>query len=92
MVNVISNEELTSWTTPELKNHILELVKDRHLELLRTKVEFYKNELAPYCAELSQRNPFPQAPSELGCRYGLLSLFKIFYLACITSQFLVICW
>lgn len=70
MVNVISNEELTSWPTPELKNHILELVKDRHLEPLRTKVEFYKNELAPYCAELSQRNPFPQVAEQVAIAIG----------------------
>ncbi|MEH2159629.1 MAG: hypothetical protein V7K38_00935 [Nostoc sp.] len=58
MVDVTSTKELTYWTTLEIKNEILELikVKDRNLETLKAKVEFYKNELAPYFAELSRRN------------------------------------
>ncbi|MCF2150766.1 hypothetical protein IQ276_030950 [Desmonostoc muscorum LEGE 12446] len=70
MGNVTTSQELTSWTTPEIKNHILELVKDRNLETLKAKVEFYKNELAPYFGELSQRNPFPKVAEQVAIVIG----------------------
>ncbi len=71
MGDVTTSEELTSWTTLELKNQILELVKNRHLEPLKAKVEFYKNELAPYFAELSQRNPFPKVGEQVAIAIGV---------------------
>ncbi|MBD2681159.1 MULTISPECIES: hypothetical protein [Nostoc] len=70
MANVISTEELTSWSTAEIKNHIIEIVKGRDLDPLKAKVEFYKNELAPYCTELSQRNPFPKVAEQVAIAIG----------------------
>ncbi|MBW4673907.1 MAG: hypothetical protein KME52_07730 [Desmonostoc geniculatum HA4340-LM1] len=70
MGNVTTSEELTSWTTLELKNYIIELVKDRDVETLKAKVEFYKNELAPYFAELSQRNLFPKVAEQVAIVIG----------------------
>ncbi|WP_392532762.1 hypothetical protein [Nostoc sp. C117] len=70
MGNVTTSEELTSWTTPEIKNHILELVKERDVEPLKAKVEFYKNELAPYFAELSLRNPIGKVADEVAIVIG----------------------
>jgi len=71
MVNIISvQKKLTHCSTTEIKNQILELVKGRNIESLKTKVEFYKNQLSPYFDELSRRNPFPnvaeQVPIVLG--------------------------
>lgn len=65
MANVTTTKELAYWSTPEIKNQILELVKGHNLEPLKTKVEFYKNELAPYFAELSRRNPFGKVAEQL---------------------------
>ncbi|MCC5654460.1 hypothetical protein LC609_32690 [Nostoc sp. XA013] len=55
MADVTTTRELAYSSTPEIKNQFLEVVKGRDLERLKTKVEFYKNELAPYFAELSRR-------------------------------------
>lgn len=71
MVDVTSTQELTYWTTIEIKNQILELVKDRNLEPLKAKVEFYKNELAPYFAELSRRNPFEKVADQVAIVTGV---------------------
>ncbi|HYX16746.1 MAG TPA: hypothetical protein VE944_20720 [Nostoc sp.] len=57
MANVTTTKKLAYWSTAEIKNKILEVVKGRDLEPLKAKVEFYKNELALYFAELSGRNP-----------------------------------
>jgi hypothetical protein len=58
MANVTTTRDLAYWSNPEIKNQILEVVNGRDLEPLKAKVEFYKNELAPYFVELSRRNPF----------------------------------
>ncbi|MEH2072657.1 MAG: hypothetical protein V7K47_31660 [Nostoc sp.] len=70
MENITTSKELTSWSPAEIKNQIIELVKDRNLESLKAKVEFYKNELAPYFAELSQRNPFPEVADQVAIAIG----------------------
>ncbi|WP_375497956.1 hypothetical protein [uncultured Nostoc sp.] len=71
MANVTTTKELVYWSTPEIKNKILELVKDRDLEPLKAKVEFYKNELAPYFAELSRRNPFGKIADQVAIVTGV---------------------
>lgn len=71
MVNFISTEELTSWSTPEIKIHILALVKNRHVESLNAKVDFYKKQLAGYFSELSKRNPFPKISEQLSIVMGV---------------------
>ncbi len=72
MVNIKSvQEELTYRSTPEIKNQILELVKGRNVESLKVKVEFYKNQLAPYFEELSRRNPFPKVAEQVSIVLGV---------------------
>lgn len=71
MANVTSTKELTYWTTPEIKNQILELVKGRNVEPLKAKVEFYKNELALYFTELSRRNPFGKVADQVAIVTGV---------------------
>ncbi|MEJ6483888.1 hypothetical protein N0Y54_21640 [Nostoc punctiforme UO1] len=71
MANVTSSKELIYWSTSEIKNQILELVKGRNVEPLKTKVEFYKNELAPYFTELSRRNPFSKVADQVAIVTGV---------------------
>ena len=71
MANVTTTKELAYWSTPEIKNKILELVKGRNVEPLKAKVEFYKNELAPYFAELSRRNPFGKVAEQVAIVTGV---------------------
>jgi hypothetical protein len=70
MVNVIT-KPFNSWSTQEIKNELLELVKGRDTEPLNAKVNFYKNELLPYFEELSQRNPFPIVEEQLPIILGV---------------------
>lgn len=69
MVNIIT-KPFNSWSTQDIKNELLNMVKGRDTEPLSAKVNFYKNELLPYFEELSQRNPFSileeQLPIVLG--------------------------
>jgi hypothetical protein len=71
MVNFIKTEELTYWSTPEIKNHILALVKDRNLDSLKAKVDFYNHQLTAYFAELSRRNPFPKVTDQVSIVLGV---------------------
>ncbi|MEH2236737.1 hypothetical protein [Nostoc sp.] len=71
MANVTNTKELTYWSTPQIKNQILELVKGRNVEGLKAKVEFYKNELAPYFAELSRRNPYGKVAEQVAIVTGV---------------------
>ncbi|MCL6753548.1 hypothetical protein KBT16_22280 [Nostoc sp. CCCryo 231-06] len=67
MANVTTTKELGYWSTPEIKNKILELVKVRNVDPLKTKVEFYK----PYFAELSRRNPFGKVAEQVAIVTGV---------------------
>ena len=71
MANVTTTRELAYWSTAEIKNKILEVVKGRDLEPLKAKVEFYKNELAPYFAELSRRNLFGKVAEQVAIVTGV---------------------
>ncbi|WP_341527676.1 hypothetical protein WKK05_35205 [Nostoc sp. UHCC 0302] len=71
MFNITIDKELVIWGTSELKNKILELVKGRNVEPLKSKIEFYKNELAPYFAELSRRNPYPKVIEQVPIVMGV---------------------
>ncbi|MBG1244247.1 hypothetical protein F8R90_24720 [Nostoc sp. NZL] len=71
MANVTTTKELKYWSTPEIKNKILELVKGHNVEPLKVKVEFYKNELAPYFTELSRRNPFDKVAEQVAIVTGV---------------------
>lgn len=56
---------LSEHSTTELKNELLALIDGRDSEPLKTKVQFYQNELTPYIAELNRRNPFPSAVDQV---------------------------
>ena len=71
MGNVTTTKELAYCSTSEIKNQILELVKGRNVEPLNSKVEFYKNQLAPYFAELSRRNPFGKVADQVAIVTGV---------------------
>jgi len=68
--SVLRQDNLSYQTTEQVKNRLVELVRDRDVEPLNKKVLFYKNELAPVVEELIRRNPFPivedQVPVVLG--------------------------
>lgn len=71
MVSVVLHpNQFNHVTTEELKMTVLSMVQDRDTDPLNQKVQFFKNELAPYVEELIQRNPYPtvetQVPVVLG--------------------------
>ncbi len=70
MVNLLVTNERS---TEEIKNELLELVKGRDTEPLKTKVNFFNQELQPYFEELSQRNPFPLVQEQLPIVVGVWS-------------------
>ncbi|WP_242043317.1 hypothetical protein [Leptolyngbya sp. FACHB-671] len=57
--------DLSQLSTGALKERLLKTVEGRDSEPLNQKVLFYKQELEPLFAELSQRNPFPNAEDQL---------------------------
>lgn len=72
MINTASNtQELSQNTTAQLKHKLLELTQDRDLQPLKHKVEYYQERLEPIVAELSRRNPFPQAEDQLPLILGV---------------------
>ncbi|WP_026731720.1 hypothetical protein [Fischerella sp. PCC 9605] len=71
MVNLIVADKLNYRSTQELKNELLELVKGRDTEPLKTKVNFYNQELQLYFEELSRRNPFPVVADQLPIVLGV---------------------
>ena len=70
---IITPNELSHWSTEELKQKILQLTKNRDTEPLNQKVLFYKNSLAPLFEELSQRNPFKNVQEQLSLVLGVWS-------------------
>lgn len=66
-----NTQQLTQKTTVELKQELLQLTQDRELQPLRQKVEFYQEQLAPIVAELSRRNPTPQAEDQIPIILGV---------------------
>ncbi|MEM7757998.1 MAG: hypothetical protein AAF298_07720 [Cyanobacteria bacterium P01_A01_bin.40] len=66
-----NTQELKQKTTAQLKQELLELTQDLDLQPLRQKVEFYQEQLALIVAELSQRNPFPQAEEQIPLIVGV---------------------
>jgi len=59
-----SVDELSQLSTAALKTKLLQLTKDRDIEPLNKKVQFYKHELEPLFQELRQRNPMPTAEEQ----------------------------
>ena len=64
---------LEQKTTDQLKQELLELVRDRDGESLGKKVAFAKAELMPWFEELSRRNPFPNAIDQIDLVVGVWS-------------------
>lgn len=64
-------DRLNDLSTEELKHQILHLTKDRDTDPFSTKVQFYKNELAPLFTQLSRRNPFPNAQEQVPLVIGV---------------------
>ncbi|RUR74667.1 hypothetical protein ACF3DV_21840 [Chlorogloeopsis fritschii PCC 9212] len=71
MVSTIVGNKFGYLSTQELKNELLELVEGRDAENLKTKVNFYQEELQPYFEELMQRNPFPVVEDQLPVVLGV---------------------
>jgi hypothetical protein len=69
--NETNTVDLSQKSTEALKQELLELTNDRDADPLSQKVAFYKNQLAPYFAELSQRNPFPQVEDQVKLVLGV---------------------
>ncbi|MGQ4647942.1 hypothetical protein [Lyngbya aestuarii] len=70
---VLSSDNLSHWSTEELKSKLLVITQNRDAEPLNKKVLFYKNELAPFFEELSRRNPFPEAEEQIPLVMGIWS-------------------
>lgn len=64
MKNVLS-DELSSNSTEELKDKLLQLTQGRDTEPLAKKVLFYKKELKPIFEEMSRRNPLPTVEEQV---------------------------
>ena len=71
MVNTTVADRLNYLSTPELKKELLDLVKDKDTEPLRSKVNFYNQQLRPYFEELMRRNPYPAAEEQLPIVVGV---------------------
>ncbi len=71
MVNTIVAGRFNYLSTPELKKELLELVKDKDTEPLRSKVNFYNQQLRPYFEELMRRNPYPVVEEQLPIVVGV---------------------
>jgi hypothetical protein len=71
--NRLSSNQLSDWSTEELKQALLKLTENRNTEPIKQKVLFYKNELAPIVEELSRRNPYPKAEDQVSLVQGVWS-------------------
>jgi hypothetical protein len=63
--NAVGLVELSQKSTEELKQELLDLTCDRDADPMSQKVQFYKDQLAPWFEELSRRNPFPDAADQV---------------------------
>ena len=72
MVDLTSNtEQLSQYSTDELKQKLLQLTQDKDVQSLKQKVEYYQQQLVPIVTELSKRNPFPQAEDQVALVQGI---------------------
>jgi hypothetical protein len=69
----LDSVDLSQKTTAALKQELLSLTQDRDGDPLGKKVQFYKQELAPFFEELTRRNPFPQAEDQIKLVLGVWS-------------------
>ena len=66
-----NTQPLSENTTAQLKQKLLELTRDRDLQSLKQKVQFYQEQLEPIVTELSRRNRLTQAEEQLDCILGV---------------------
>lgn len=72
MIDTTPNtEQLSQYSTAQLKQKLLQLTQDKDIEPLKQKVEYYQQLLSPIVTELSQRNPFPQAEDQVSLVQGV---------------------
>lgn len=72
MVAIIRDTaKLGDRTTEELKRDILALIEGRDGEPLNQKVQYFKEDLAPYVEELTQRNPYPDPEAQIPLVLGV---------------------
>lgn len=72
MINTTSStEQLSQYSTTQLKQKLLQLTEDKDIQPLRQKVEYYQQLLLPVVTELTQRNPFPQAEDQVSLIQGV---------------------
>ena len=72
MIDTTPNtQQLSQYSTPELKQKLLQLTKDKDIQPLKQKVEYYQQQLIPIVTELSKRNPFPQAEDQVSLVQGV---------------------
>jgi hypothetical protein len=67
----LNPNRLSSFSTQELKDKVLEMIKGRDTEPLNQKVTYFKNDLTPYFEELSQRNPHPDPEDQIPVVLGV---------------------
>lgn len=67
----VNTSPLSENTIAELKQKLLQLTKGQDIQPLKQKVEFYQEQLEPIVAELSRRNPLPQAEEQLDSILGV---------------------
>lgn len=71
MIDTTPNtEQLSQYTTVQLKQKLLQLVEDKDIQPLRQKVEYYQQLLSPIVTELSQRN-LPSAEDQVPLVLGV---------------------
>lgn len=63
--------QLDYKSTEDLKQELLELVRDRDFQPIKQKVQFYQEKLTPIVNELSRRNPYPEAKDQLPVILGV---------------------
>ena len=70
-ITALNTQKLNQKATAQLKQELLQLVRDRDIQSLKQKVEFYQQQLAPLVTELSRRNSFPQAEKQVPLILGI---------------------
>jgi hypothetical protein len=67
----LNSNRLSSFSTQELKDQVLEMIVGRDTELLSQKVAYFKDELTPYFDELAMRNPCADPEAQIPVVLGV---------------------
>lgn len=68
---LLSPNRIELKSTEELKQELLQLVRDKDFQPLKQKVQFLEERLAPIFTELSQRNPYPDPKDQIPIVLGV---------------------